>query len=220
MTTAARQKIQSAFFVLAGSASIFVAIPNAHAVSTFSLTTPSAENFTSKDFSVDGIILKLANPTGTGISPTLNTKDTGLCAYFSIATTGARCGSTTSGDSVNGFSLEFDKSVSLKQFNVSKFAGLGLSSIKFESGSNSKQFDFASTGIQSFDNPFVVSAGSIVSVTTAGAISTGSGIFRIADLQVELAPTASVPGPLPLLGAGVAFAYSRRLRSRILSKVS
>jgi hypothetical protein len=27
-----------------------------------------------------------------------------------------------------------------------------------------------------------------------------------------------VPGPLPLVGAGIAFAYSRKLRTRILSK--
>jgi len=30
-------------------------------------------------------------------------------------------------------------------------------------------------------------------------------------------PTSSVPGPLPLLGAGAAYGYSRRLRSRILA---
>lgn len=33
-------------------------------------------------------------------------------------------------------------------------------------------------------------------------------------------PTASVPGPLPVLGAGAAFAWSRRLRSRIVSKAA
>jgi len=33
--------------------------------------------------------------------------------------------------------------------------------------------------------------------------------------EIEQAPTNSVPGPLPLLGAGMAFGFSRRLRKRI-----
>jgi len=33
--------------------------------------------------------------------------------------------------------------------------------------------------------------------------------------ELEQAPTNSVPGPLPLLGAGMAFGFSRRLRKRI-----
>jgi hypothetical protein len=34
------------------------------------------------------------------------------------------------------------------------------------------------------------------------------------------APTAAVPGPLPLLGAGAAFGWSRRLRRRIAAPLS
>lgn len=33
-------------------------------------------------------------------------------------------------------------------------------------------------------------------------------------------PTSPVPGPLPLLGAGAAYGYSRRLRSRILARAN
>jgi hypothetical protein len=116
--------------------------------------------------------------------------------------------------------LQFDKSVLLNQFNVSNFTGLTSGVITFTLGANVKQFNFNSTGIQSFTNPYLASAGSTVFVTTSGSPSTTQGVFRISDLEVQLAPEASVPGPLPLVGAGVAFAYSRKLRTRILRKAN
>ena len=45
---------------------------------------------------------------------------------------------------------------------------------------------------------------------TAGDVS--STTFRINAVN---APTSAVPGPLPILGAGAAFGFSRRLRNRI-----
>jgi len=40
------------------------------------------------------------------------------------------------------------------------------------------------------------------------------------NADVPNPPTAAVPGPLPVLGAGAAYAYSRRLRRRILSQAN
>ena len=52
--------------------------------------------------------------------------------------------------------------------------------------------------------------------TTTGPIGTWTLSGTSESIQVILgAPTADTPGPLPLLGAGAAFGWSRRLRKRI-----
>ena len=52
--------------------------------------------------------------------------------------------------------------------------------------------------------------------TTTGLIGTWTLNGTSETIQVFLGPpAAAVPGPLPLLGAGAAFAWSRRLRKRI-----
>ncbi|MCP9902322.1 hypothetical protein KBZ12_17265 [Cyanobium sp. Cruz CV13-4-11] len=52
--------------------------------------------------------------------------------------------------------------------------------------------------------------------TTTGLIGTWSLTGTSETIQVIIgAPAAAVPGPLPLLGAGAAFGWSRRLRKRI-----
>jgi hypothetical protein len=60
--------------------------------------------------------------------------------------------------------------------------------------------------------------------TTTGLIGTWTLDGTSETIQVILgAPTppgATVPGPLPLLGAGAAFGWSRRLRKRIAAPVS
>jgi len=57
--------------------------------------------------------------------------------------------------------------------------------------------------------------------TTTGLIGTWSLTGTNETIQVILGaptpPAATVPGPLPLLGAGAAFGWSRRLRKRIAS---
>ncbi len=57
--------------------------------------------------------------------------------------------------------------------------------------------------------------------TTTGLIGTWTLNGTSESIQVILgAPTAAVPGPLPLLGAGAAFGWSRRLRRRIAAPLS
>lgn len=50
------------------------------------------------------------------------------------------------------------------------------------------------------------------------SVSKGSiNSFQNSFSQQNLVPPESVPGPIPLLGAGAAFGFSRRLRSRLLA---
>jgi hypothetical protein len=49
-------------------------------------------------------------------------------------------------------------------------------------------------------------------------VTTGSvNSFQNSFTQFETVPPPTVPGPLPLLGAGAAFGFSRRLRTRVLA---
>ena len=58
--------------------------------------------------------------------------------------------------------------------------------------------------------------------TTSGLIGTWSLTGTSETIQVVLGnpPAAAVPGPLPLLGIGAAFGWSRRLRKRIAAPLS
>jgi hypothetical protein len=68
---------------------------------------------------------------------------------------------------------------------------------------------------------------SFVTGLPGGAVSVTAGAFTFNDTflptggsysaQVNVAREDTVPGPLPILGAGAAFAYSRRLRKRVKS---
>jgi MYXO-CTERM domain-containing protein len=57
--------------------------------------------------------------------------------------------------------------------------------------------------------------------TTTGLIGTWTLDGTSETIQLILAPpTSAVPGPLPLIGAGAAFGWSRRLRKRIAAPLS
>jgi hypothetical protein len=55
---------------------------------------------------------------------------------------------------------------------------------------------------------------------TANPFEQKSGGEIIINVNDPNPPTTAVPGPLPVLGAGAAFGYSRRLRRRILAKAN
>ena len=58
-------------------------------------------------------------------------------------------------------------------------------------------------------------------ITTTGLLGTWTLNGTGDTIQVFIgAPAAAVPGPLPLLGAGAAFGWSRRLRKRISTPLS
>lgn len=57
-----------------------------------------------------------------------------------------------------------------------------------------------------------------ISVRDEYLVTTGSiNSFQNSFTQLEGSTTDEVPGPLPLLGAGAAFGFSRRLRTRVLA---
>jgi len=217
--------------VVAGmvAASSFALAPAAQAATTtFDLTFSAAPGFdnspsplTIGPVGVDNIILTLSNPQGTNLpTNSLNRNSAGFCAYADVGTSGGRCAlASGTGAVFNGFSLSFDKSVYLRQFDITGLGNIASGSITF----GSEVFNFTTGGTQVFATPLFVSANSPLLVTTTGVppgTSTAGGVFRLNNLQVESGPKDSVPGPLPLLGAGAAFAYSRKLRTRILKKSS
>jgi hypothetical protein len=55
---------------------------------------------------------------------------------------------------------------------------------------------------------------------TSNPLSQQSGGTIIINADDPNPPTTAVPGPLPVLGAGAAFGYSRRLRRRILAQAN
>ena len=57
-----------------------------------------------------------------------------------------------------------------------------------------------------------------ISVKNEYLVASGSiNSFQNSFVQFENEPPPQVPGPLPLLGAGAAFGFSRRLRTRVLA---
>ncbi len=209
------------------AASALALAPAAQAsTTTFNLTSPSPVSSPSPlsfgPVGVDNIILTLSDPQGSNLpANSFNTNSTGFCAFAVVGASAGRCGYLQGSNGVmNGFSLSFDKSVYLRQFDIAGLAAITGGSISFDS----ELFNFTANGTQTFVKPFLASAGSKIFVTTTGVPVGSSGVFRINNLQVELAPEVglapetSVPGPLPLLGVGAAFAYSRKLRTRIHKK--
>lgn len=59
-------------------------------------------------------------------------------------------------------------------------------------------------------------SGTFIQVTDTYSVGTGG---RLNSFNNTFTQTDSVPGPLPLLGAGMALGFSRKLRSRIKGSV-
>jgi hypothetical protein len=204
------------------AASVVAASP-AHAVSaTFNFSTDPEENFSSKLFTSGDFTTNVSSPVTGSFVPTnggLNASSQGLCAWALVGTTGGRCGyntidGATSGDGLTGFTLSFNRSVFIDSFDISQFAPVTASgtTLTFTSGSSSEAFVITGANSSySFLNSFKVAAGSDVFVTSTGTSSTANGgTFRIQSLDVT-----DVPGPIPFLGLGAAFTFSRKLKKKV-----
>jgi len=81
---------------------------------------------------------------------------------------------------------------------------------------------FKSTGVVGW--AFTVSGGSVPAGTTGtmdlSFLNQGAGAFSWTGDGTLNIPSSGVPGPLPLLGAGAAFGWSRRLRKRLSTGTS
>ena len=76
---------------------------------------------------------------------------------------------------------------------------------------------FQATGVNGW--AFTVSGGSVPAGTTGtldlSFLNQGAGAFSWTGTGSLNVPSTNVPGPLPLLGAGAAFGWTRRLRKRL-----
>jgi hypothetical protein len=85
--------------------------------------------------------------------------------------------------------------------------------VNLDSSVSGSLLDFSNNTI-SFAIPSGISLGSNVTVDVQYADVSDSNINTSVN---DFSTTAAVPGPLPLLGAGVAFSFSRTMRKRIKS---
>jgi len=113
--------------------------------------------------------------------------------------------------------MTFDQSVKILSYNVGFIAGTADSSTLYQQGAlQSIQSNNVSAGLQSFNNQFVAAAN--VPITVTSTDPDNEGMLQINAFTVEKVdlPPATVPGPLPILGFGAAFGFSRRLRRRVV----
>lgn len=104
-------------------------------------------------------------------------------------------------------------------FNISAASGytfLSAAANMDSSGSNTIAYT-----ISNMTNPLVTTGGSVTDNFTAGQSTTSVAAafsaqsIRSSSLTLRTTPQFyEVPGPLPILGAGAAFGYSRKLRRR------
>ncbi len=162
----------------------------------------------------------------------------GLCIY-KVGGASSNCGRASAGDGVgnsnqDSIALFFDKEVELVSY---QYGGLqvGLANPLITWGEPFPSSIVSTEGLSeglspkklnttyAFDNPFIVKANQIIYITGTGGDSGGTTTQALlSQLVVRTDPTGQgptepVPAPLPLLGAGAAFAWSRRLRSRLNS---
>jgi hypothetical protein len=190
-------------------------VPAQAVTANFNLSTPSAENFSTKDYQDSGITLTANGASGVNLpADALNSNSQGFCAFAEVGTSGGRCALISGSDAIlSGFSFGFDTPVWLRSFDIAQFTNLSSGTISFQSGANNQTFNLSGNGSQAFTGDFVVS--NSVTVTTTGvSLGTNGGVFRLSNLAVE-----EVPGPLPLLGIGSAFAFSRKLRQKTNSTI-
>ena len=191
-----------------------------HAFVNFSLEESSPFNTPSAQYTEDssGINLTIDNAVGTDL-PTAGGivgNAAGLCSFLQNANDsgGFRCGynapsGATASSSLTSFDFTFSSDVFLRSFNVSRLNDVNSALLSF----GAQNFNITSTGVQNFSGNYLVARGTPVTLSTSSVVFADGflgGAVRISDLQVE-----EVPGPLPLLGAASAFAYSRKLRKKI-----
>lgn len=223
---------QSAAATLAISllAATLYAAPARAVSGSFNFSINPEENFSTKDFNstTGGFTTTVSDPVTGAFEPAaggLNATSQGLCAWSYTGTTGGRCGYNVSdgastGSGLTGFTLSFNQFVYLDSIQISQFApstgttALSNATINFYNPSSGQTAAFSITGpntTYNFSTLFGVSAGTELFVTTdALTAASNGGVFRIQSLSVS-----DVPGPLPLLGVGAAFGWSRKLRKKI-----
>ena len=210
--------------------------------STATPATPLASASKSFTATADGSTLNLVFQNAlqpNGIPKPVSATADGLCIY-KAGGPASNCGLPDAGDGSGvgdqtSIDLFFDQQVELLSYQYgSLLVGSGNPMITWGEPSSpvvSTETLVTRQGFQvvpknvnttyTFTNPFIVNANKIITIT---GFRGGSGTHQaqLSQLVVRTVPqgpppSSSVPGPLPLLGAGAAFGWSRRLRSRLKS---
>lgn len=180
--------------------------PAEAALVTFNLNQDMPGKPSSISGTIDGLTFTLTNPSSGYFRSSV---PKGFCLYGV-----GECDNSTTGDPLTSFEGTFDRTVQLISYTISvasftgpepslSFSSVGLSSVETA--------PFIAGTTRNFSNPFIVPAGSSINYTASGG---GEGSIRLSAFTVETDPVP-VPGPLPVLGAATALAWSRRVRGRI-----
>jgi len=214
------QAIGSTFTFNLNSGTASPPTPLASATKTFTASAGGS--------SLNLVFQNALRPNGMG-KPVSATAE-GLCIY-KVGGASTNCGRATAGDGVgnsnqDSIALFFDKQVELVSYQYGSLqVGVGnplitwgepfpspfVSTEGLSEGLSPKKLNTT----YAFDNPFIVKANQFIYITGTGGASGGTTTQALLSQLVVRTVPEQVPGPLPLLGAGAAFAWSRRLRSRL-----
>jgi hypothetical protein len=157
------------------------------------------DGLTSVTKTVDGVSVTFNNFSPT---PTTTADGDGLC----VAGVVGFC------PPLSSFDFSFSAPVQLLSYQVG-FVSFGANNqvLTFSQGSNtSVETNFVDEATVNFSTQFSVDANVIISAVRTTPPNESVGSLQLRQLTVNV-----VPGPLPLLGAAVAFGASRKLRARI-----
>lgn len=111
------------------------------------------------------------------------------------------------------FQMAFDKNVRLLSYDVSYQDDTADSTTTYSQGALSSVQANGVLGLTQFVNQFIATSNQPIFVSSTDP---NRGLLQIKKLTVEEVSTPpAVPGPLPLVGASIAFGMGLRLRKRI-----
>ena len=219
------------FAAAAGTATILsLGLQSNALAASFSFVSPTDTSATSASVSANGTTFTLSNPQWTGgVTNGIRRGTAGVCAWAVVGTlansgrcdvnVGATNGSGFSGAELTGFTGVFNRDTVLRSFTIGQFAPAAFitgAQIKFKVGATVLEtVNPTAAGFFNLTTPITLAAGQNLEIITSGSSSAPNGaVIRISSFEAD----ASVPGPLPLLGASAAFGWSRQLRRRIQAK--
>jgi hypothetical protein len=222
------------FGLILGSATILCLVPNVTAeAASFDFTTANPTSSSTLPVTVGNTTFTLFNPLWTSTPSVIDgirQNSMGVCVWAKVGnsdTTG-RCNVNPFnnvnyvGAELTGLTGVVDQASWLKSFTIGQFqetSTISNATINFKLGGTIIQsFNITGVDTYTFSSPILLAAGQNLEIITSGVSSdsvNGSAI-RISTFDID----ATVPGPLPLLGASAAFGWSRKIRRQIKRSVS
>ena len=221
------------FVLIFGSATMLCLISNVKAeAASFEFSTQNPTSSSSLPVTVGGTTFTLSNPQWTPSANVINgirQNSMGVCAWAKIGNTNGRCnvnpmnvGTNYVGAELTGLTGNVNQSSWLKSFTIGQFeeaSSISNAILSFKLGGTViESLNISGTGLYTLTSPILLAAGQNLEIITAGSSSdtTNGSAIRISTFDID----AAVPGPLPLLGAGAAFGWSRKIRRQIKRSAS